>query len=56
MVPSYRMVLDVRSPASKTRVTMSLNLSEKQSVVAEVAKQVAGAQAIHDLASIIHIN
>ena len=29
-----------------TRVTMSLNLSQKQSVVAEVAKEVAGAQAI----------
>ena len=30
----------------KTRVTMSLNLEQKQAVVAEVAKQVAGAQAI----------
>src|SRR3954469_16370552 len=29
-----------------TRVTMSLNLSQKQLVVAEVAKEVAGAQAI----------
>src|SRR5690349_13050090 len=30
----------------KTRVTMSLNLEQKQAVVAEVAKAVAGAQAI----------
>src|SRR4051812_25349925 len=29
-----------------TRVTMSLNLEQKQAVVAEVAKEVAGAQAI----------
>jgi len=30
----------------KTRVTMSLNLEQKQAVVAEVSKEVAGAQAI----------
>ena len=30
----------------KTRVTLSLNLEQKQAVVAEVAKEVAGAQAI----------
>ena len=33
-------------PSLKRRVTLSLNLEQKQQVVAEVAKQVAGAQAI----------
>ena len=35
-----------REPALKMEVTLSLNLEQKQAVVAEVAKQVAGAQAI----------
>src|SRR5512140_3203278 len=59
MVPSDRnmQLLDGRSPqlqrrkphrvaVAAKRVTMSLNLEQKQAVVAEVAKQVAGAQAI----------
>src|SRR5574340_536073 len=46
MVPSTRMVLDVWSPNHATEVTMSLNLEQKQAVVAEVARAVAGAQAI----------
>ena len=40
-------LVDRRDAAfGKTRVTMSLNLEQKQAVVAEVAKEVAGAQAI----------
>jgi large subunit ribosomal protein L10 len=59
MVPSDRMFLDVRSPQcgrpcgigrrqfpQEGRTTLSLNLQQKEAVVAEVAKQVAGAQAI----------
>src|SRR5207247_8494461 len=45
MVPSDRILLDARSPAN-WRCTLGLNLEQKQAVVAEVAKQVAGAQAI----------
>jgi len=46
MVPLVRDVPGREVTGTTTRVTMSLNLSEKQSVVAEVAKEVAGAQAI----------
>src|SRR5512140_4013993 len=59
MVPRNRITPDIRSPQSpphggstgkrkfaKWRLTLSLNLEQKQAVVAEVAKQVAGAQAI----------
>src|SRR4030095_15989512 len=45
MVPSDRILLDARSPAT-WETTLGLNLEQKQAVVAEVAKQVAGAQAI----------
>lgn len=46
MVPFVRDVPGREVTGTTTRVTMSLNLSEKQSVVAEVAKEVAGAKAI----------
>src|SRR5512132_3928346 len=45
MVPSDRILLDARSPAT-WETTLGLNLEQKQAVVAEVAKQVAGAQAL----------
>src|SRR5947209_15153670 len=45
MVPSDRILLDARSPAT-WETTLGLNLEQKQAVVAEVAKQVSGAQAI----------
>src|SRR5438094_9830063 len=45
MVLSDRILLDARSPAT-WETTLGLNLEQKQAVVAEVAKQVAGAQAI----------
>ena len=45
MVPSDRILLDARSPAT-WETTLGLNLEQKQAVVAEVAKQIAGAKAI----------
>ncbi len=45
MVPSDRIFLNARSPVT-WETTLGLNLEQKQAVVAEVAKQVAGAQAI----------
>src|SRR4030095_237000 len=46
MVPLGQVFLDEWSPQHQGEMTVSLNLQEKQAVVAEVAKQVAGAQAI----------
>jgi large subunit ribosomal protein L10 len=45
MVPSDGILLDARSPVTR-ETKLGLNLEQKQKVVAEVAKQVAGAQAI----------
>jgi len=39
-------ILEARRVFEKTEVTVGLNLEQKQAVVAEIAKQVAGAQAI----------
>ncbi len=45
MVPSDGIFLDARSPVT-WETNLGLNLEQKQAVVAEVAKQIAGAKAI----------